>query len=42
MQSYAHAFGSHLPMRLTLERNLLAKNGRLQGKTSNLGNICLK
>jgi len=38
MQSYANSFGSHLPMKLTIERMSLAKEGRLPGlKSSNLG-----
>lgn len=39
MSSYAKLFGSHLPMKLSIERNYLAQNRRLPGglKSSLLG-----
>jgi len=38
MQSYSHAFGSHLPIKLTIERAVTSRAGRLPGlKSSHLG-----
>mmetsp|Transcript_67659 Transcript_67659/g.78562 ORF Transcript_67659/g.78562 Transcript_67659/m.78562 type:complete len:118 (+) Transcript_67659:45-398(+) len=37
MQGYSTAFGSHLPMKLTIERTIASQTGRLPGlKSSNL------
>jgi hypothetical protein len=35
MKFYAKNFGSHLPMKLTIERNLLAQDFRPMGERSN-------
>lgn len=36
MTTYSQLFGSHLPMKLMLERNLLAQGRRLPGEKSSL------
>jgi len=36
MTSYGQLFGSVVPMKLMLERNILAQNHRLQGEKSSL------
>jgi len=42
MQGYSNAFGSHLPLKLTMERITTAQSRRLPGlKSSNLGNVIL-